>query len=258
MSSLNPKKGKFTKFISGKGFYVALAICLIGAGSAAWVAVDRTLNSMRQPDPNFSQNSTAIVEQQKDPVNKQDKQGTEETNQSVSGVEAPSSQPSSPSSSSSSQAPQSKPEESSKESESSPETQKMSYSLPIDGEIFGAYSNGKMVKNATLNDWRTHDGIDIKADKGTEVKAIADGIVTRYYEDPLWGYVVEIDHSNSVTGIYCGLGKEVKVKIGDKVKLGTVLGAVDQIPCEISLDSHLHFAVKMNGKYSDPQKLFAK
>ena len=36
----------FQKFISGKGFYLALAVCLAGAGAAAWVAVDKTIQSV--------------------------------------------------------------------------------------------------------------------------------------------------------------------------------------------------------------------
>ena len=40
----------FQKFISGKGFYLALAVCLAGAGAAAWVAVDKTIQSV-EPAP---------------------------------------------------------------------------------------------------------------------------------------------------------------------------------------------------------------
>ena len=36
----------FAKFISGKGFYLALALCLAGAGAAAWVAVDKTIDNI--------------------------------------------------------------------------------------------------------------------------------------------------------------------------------------------------------------------
>ena len=36
----------FQKFISGKGFYLALAVCLAGAGAAAWVAVDKTIENI--------------------------------------------------------------------------------------------------------------------------------------------------------------------------------------------------------------------
>ena len=41
------------------------------------------------------------------------------------------------------------------------------------------FSNGKLVKNATLADWRTHDGVDIRAEVGDKVCAMADGTVTR-------------------------------------------------------------------------------
>ena len=41
-------KGNFSKFMAGKGFYVALTFCLIGAGAAAWAAVDRTIDSIDQ------------------------------------------------------------------------------------------------------------------------------------------------------------------------------------------------------------------
>ena len=33
--------------------------------------------------------------------------------------------------------------------------------------IFNPYSNGELVKSKTLNEWRTHDGVDIKADIAT-------------------------------------------------------------------------------------------
>ena len=33
------------KFLLGKGFYAALAVCVLGAGAAAWVIVDKTIDS---------------------------------------------------------------------------------------------------------------------------------------------------------------------------------------------------------------------
>ncbi len=54
--SYNPKS-KFSKFMAGKGFYVALAICVMGAGTAAWVAVDRTIDRI-------DDNNNRIIEQQ--------------------------------------------------------------------------------------------------------------------------------------------------------------------------------------------------
>ena len=56
MSEFHPKN-KFSKFMAGKGFYVALAVCVMGAGTAAWVAVTKpstvsttaTAKSFRKP-----------------------------------------------------------------------------------------------------------------------------------------------------------------------------------------------------------------
>ena len=59
----------------------------------------------------------------------------------------------------------------------------MAYSLPVMSEVFNPYSGGELVKNVTLNDWRTHDGIDIKAAKGTDVMACADGTVAKIYDE---------------------------------------------------------------------------
>ncbi len=36
---------------------------------------------------------------------------------------------------------------------------------------------------------------------------------------------------------------------------GETLGSVGQIPCELSLEPHLHFDVQVNGDYVDPASL---
>jgi hypothetical protein len=47
MANSEFQNGKFARFIAGKGFYVLLAICLVGTGAAAWAPVNRTL---KRPD----------------------------------------------------------------------------------------------------------------------------------------------------------------------------------------------------------------
>ena len=255
--SYNPKS-KFSKFMAGKGFYVALAICVVGAGTAAWVAVDKTIERI---DDNNRQivNSLPPVSAQEPAYGFPD---LEEAGKAQSGVGVESSKPSRPSSSStaaaSSSAASSEPEKPSVEAKTQPEPQPSSYVLPLSGEIFAPFSNGELVKNVTLKEWRTHDGIDIKADKGTPVKAVCDGKVTAVRDDPLMGMTVEILHEDGVTSIYCGLDKKVGVKEGDAVKVTQPIGAVGELPCEISLAPHLHFAMKLEGKWVDPLKTMGK
>lgn len=41
---MNDKKSPVQKFLEGKGFYIALALCVAGTGTAAWLAVNRTID----------------------------------------------------------------------------------------------------------------------------------------------------------------------------------------------------------------------
>ncbi|HJF55664.1 M23 family metallopeptidase [Anaerotruncus colihominis] len=258
--SYNPKS-KFSKFMAGKGFYIALAICVVGAGTAAWVAVDKTIDRI-------DQNNNEIIEQQQTPSTASTPEPTygfpdlEEAGKAQSGVGVDNSKPSASSSSSTASSSPSAAapaaSEPSAEVKAQPEPQPSSFILPLSGEIFAPYSNNELVKNVTLKEWRTHDGIDIKAEKGASVKAACDGKVSAVRDDPLMGMTVEITHHDDIVSIYCGLDKNVLVKEGDTVQVGQAIGAVGEIPSEIALDPHLHFAMKVAGKWADPLKTMGK
>ena len=47
-----------------------------------------------------------------------------------------------------------------------------------------------------MQDWRTHNGIDIAATAGQAVASIADGTVTAIYEDDYLGTTVVLSHGN--------------------------------------------------------------
>ena len=125
--------------------------------------------------------------------------------------------------------------------------------MPVNGEILAPFSGGELVKSETTGVWKTHDGIDIKAERGTPVKAMNKGEVTQVREDPLWGYTVIIDHGSGIMGYYYSLSSAVAVKEGDKVQSGQTIGAVgDTAEIEAAMPSHLHFALKRNGSWIDP------
>lgn len=221
--------------MAGKGFYIALAICVVGAGTAAWVAVDKTIERI-------DQNNDRVIEQQAPSSTQEPAYGfpdLEEAGKAQSGVGVDGNKSAS---SSSSTAPSSslrgcvQTGRALRRGKGAAEPQPSSFVLPISGEIFAPYSGGELVKNATLKEWRTHDGIDIKADKGAQVKAVCDGKVTAVRDDPLMGMTIEILHHDDITSIYCGLDKKTSVKEGDSVQVGQAIGTVGDIPCEISLD----------------------
>ncbi len=124
--------------------------------------------------------------------------------------------------------------------------------FPVQGDIKTEFSWGELVK-AAGNVWKTHDGIDIAAPEGTKVKAMTSGTVTKVYKDPLWGNCVVIDHGNTTTGYYYGLGNDVAVSVGTSLNSGDVIGSVgNSADIESDLGPHLHFALKRETAWIDP------
>ena len=69
------------------------------------------------------------------------------------------------------------------------------FSMPVEGEIIKEFAKDKLVYSDTLNEWITHTGIDIKAEKTSVVKAAEDGIVKFIKNDPRYGLTVIIEHN---------------------------------------------------------------
>lgn len=117
--------------------------------------------------------------------------------------------------------------------------------------------NGKIVVNMDWNlhpvykDWRFHPGIDISADGNEEVKAILSGQVTRIYTDSKTGLTVVIKCGEY--DIIYGSLSEAFVIPQAHVRQLQPLGRTGQFQAEPYC--HLHFAVKRNNQYIDPQKL---
>lgn len=254
MSNLHFGKNKFTNFLMGKGFYLVLALCLVGAGAAAWVAADRTLNGIEEQNQRVIDNAQS----REDMIWQVPEVSQAPVQQEVSDVPKSSSSSSQPSSSSSSPEPSSEPAVPSEQPVELPKQSSLAFVLPVEGEVFNRYSDGKLVRNDTLKVWKTHDGVDFKAKLGADVACVQDGTVKAVREDALWGTVVEIEHAGELVSIYCGLGKEPKVKEGDLVTTGQIIGAVDKIPAEINSETHLHFEMKQGGKYVNPLEAMNK
>ena len=225
----NNKKGSFG------GFYAAMAVCLLGAVAAAWVTAGTAINSLNEKDDVPKTENRVISDEN---YNKNDSIfASEDVGKPKEDVKIEDPQ-------------EEKPEESTFKFVN----KGTSYVMPLEGEIIGSHSGGELVKYEALNEWRTHDGMDIKGETGAEIKAAADGKIKSVGSDPLWGTVVEIEHEKGITTLYYGLSEEVPVKAGDEVKAGDVIGKLGETNlAEVDKDSHLHFAIKENGKFIDPK-----
>lgn len=99
-----------------------------------------------------------------------------------------------------------------------------------------------------------HHGIDLVIPIGTQVRVSADGVVrsvSRSQKEK--GNCVEVDHGNGYVTVYSHLG-DIYVNAGQALKQGVIIARVGT--SGTSFAPHLHYEVKLNGKYVDPINYF--
>lgn len=128
---------------------------------------------------------------------------------------------------------------------------KFSPILPVEGTIIKNHSD-KHTYNEATNDWRSHMGIDIKANAADNVMACEDGAVISAYNDSFWGNVIEIDHGEYIS-VYKNVSTLIMVKEGDSVKKGdTISGVGENALAEGCSVPYIHFEMLCYGEYTDP------
>jgi len=129
----------------------------------------------------------------------------------------------------------------------------MSFERPVEGEMVREYAKDNLIYSATLEEWTTHLGMDIKADKTTVVKAAEAGTVKSIKNDPRFGLTVVIEHEDNFQTVYSNLLTTEFVVEGEEVKSGQSIGTVGNTAAfEILDEPHLHFELIKNGEKMDP------
>ena len=96
---------------------------------------------------------------------------------------------------------------------------------------------------------RHHKGVDLAAPADSPIRAVSGGRVV--FADPYAGYgnLIVIMHDKRVTTHY-GHCAKIKVKPGQKVKAGQIIGTVGSTG--LSTGPHLHFEIRVDGKAKNP------
>lgn len=131
------------------------------------------------------------------------------------------------------------------------------FKRPVEGDIIREYAKENLVYSATLDEWITHNGIDLAAEKTSVVRASADGTVKSIKNDPRYGLTVVIEHTNGFQTIYSNLLTAEFVEEGEEVKQGDTIATVGNTATfEIADDPHLHFEILHNSENLDPELYF--
>lgn len=222
--------GKVRAMFGGRGFYIALVLCLAVVGVLGWYAIfggEEPVEDVVNPTPVVDQTpvkpdpAVKVPDEQEPQPEKEPEVIAQPVVEPVEIVEVEELLP-----------------------------QVIS---PLDGTTVTVFSMTELLYDETMGDWRTHNGLDIQAAEGDAVKTAADGLVLEVTDDELMGTTVIIEHAGGYTTQYSSLQEEPPVGKGQTVSAGDIIGYVGATAAaESTMGPHLHFSVLKDGEIVDP------
>lgn len=263
----NIKKG-FKKLVDKDGFYIILFICICIVGTTAvWVSTNNAVKLRNAKDNegqelNLAQGSLSdheVIEKLSNlyklaqaKENDTEEKGTkDESSVKVVKIEDTSK-------SNGTEEKNNNQEKEVQKTNTTPvsnQSKSISMAMPLKGTISMEYARDKLVFSKTLEQWTTHNGVDISAREGSVIRAALDGVVTSIKKDYELGIIISIDHGNGLVTRYAGVSTDEMVEVGQRVSKGDPISGVGKgTGFEIAQGPHLHFEVLKDGKYVNPEE----
>lgn len=133
------------------------------------------------------------------------------------------------------------------------EKKELTFSWPLEGNISMEYAKDKLIYSKTLDEWITHNGIDIEGEEASPVKAVADGKVKDIKLDPRYGNTIIIEHESGYVSIYSNLTTTDLVKINKTISKGDIISGVGKgYGFESEENPHVHYELLKDGNNVNP------
>lgn len=255
---------KLLRFLNGKGFYIALALCLAALGGSGWY-LWQEFHTARNLASQVSQVESVTVDsadtsaepveepteppiQEAPPVRETAAPAPIPAEQEDEKASAAEPEPVKQESAAQEEVPSPDEPESDEEAVAS-----AAWVWPLEGQVVSAFSADSLSYNTALQDWRTHNGVDLSAQLGDPVAAAHAGTVISVRDDVLLGKTVTMDLGDGLTASYSNLDKEVSVSSGDSLSAGDPIGTVGETAAGEHNDTPwLHFSLEQDGQAVDP------
>ena len=108
-------------------------------------------------------------------------------------------------------------------------------------------------RHPVLGRMRMHKGVDYAAGTGTPIQAAGDARVEFVGWKGGYGKTVVLNHGSGKTTLYGHMSRFAKIKPGQRVAQGTVIGFVGSTG--MSTGPHLHYEFRVNGRHMNPLKM---
>ncbi len=221
---------RVSDFMAGKGFYIVLLLCVTALGASGYYL----FSGMSAPSRPVSGTVTVTVTPTPTPAVVPAPPATATPRPAVTAQPLPTATPT-------------------PVPEPSMTATASVFTWPVRGEVLRPHAVETLRYDQTMGDWRVHDGVDIAADLGTQVRAPAGGTVSDFYTDDLMGTTVVILHADGVMSTCSNLAAPVAVEIGDTVLTGDIIGTVGRTAIAESEEaSHIHLSMTKDGVSVDP------
>ena len=142
-------------------------------------------------------------------------------------------------------------------SEKKVEKTPLEFIMPVDSNEIGMkFSNGQLIYSNTLQEWITHNGIDIVSKLGTPVLASENGKIIEISNTIEDGIKITIEHKDGYKTIYSNLSTEKMVQKNQEIKKGDVISGIGKTSTfEYNEKDHLHFEIYKDGTPINPLNL---
>ena len=232
----------------GKSYYIILFLCVAAIGICGYFLTRGMLAARTGgfgQEPAAAVSGQAQLEDQREAIRRLDEKLAQKRKETDAAEAQETPEPEAPAGEAVQPEPEARPD---------PEASEAAvWVWPVEGTVDREFSLEVFAYDATMGDWRTHDGLDIAAEPGSAVGACSAGTVESVVNDDMLGVTVTVDHGAGLKSVYANLDEAVDVDAGDPVEAGTVIGTVGTTAISESAGpSHLHFAMKEYGVAVDP------
>ncbi len=142
-----------------------------------------------------------------------------------------------------------------KDSQTGADVEEFVIALPVNGTLAKGHDSSLQVWSDTMGDYRIHLGVDISAAENAPVYAVADGKVSKIWDDALMGRCVAIEHEGDIYTIYKNLSETMAAGItaGAEVVCGQQIGHIGETAIsELADEPHVHLEMTIGGLAVDP------